>query len=259
MNRSFSRLLAPCVNGALVAVVALATMVTTVAPLPAQAAEPAAEDEEFFVFDEEGSEPPVTINDPLEGLNRATFAFNNALYRGVLKPIARGLRVLPEPVRVSGTNFFDNLGAPVSSLSALLQGDFRNFATELGRFVLNTTAGLAGFLDVATDVGLVQDEEDLGQTLARYGAGHGFYLVLPFYGSSSLRDTIGTVGTTAINPVYDILDLEAGEIIAINFTDAELALSVDRDTYESLYDQALDPYTFFRSAWTQNRAGRVER
>jgi phospholipid-binding lipoprotein MlaA len=137
----------------------------------------------------------------------------------------------------------------------VLQGDVRNFATELGRFLLNTTAGLAGFLDVATDVGLVQDEEDLGQTLGRYGVGHGFYVVVPFMGSSSLRDVIGNAGTAAINPVYQNLD--TGEIVAINLTDAELALSLDQDTYESLYDSSLDPYAFFRSAWTQNRAGRV--
>jgi phospholipid-binding lipoprotein MlaA len=231
-------------------------------PTPPAQIEPAAgaaaaDEEEFFVFDEseDGSAPPVTIADPLENYNRAMFAFNDKAYRIVLKPIARGLRVLPEPVRVSGRNFFTNLGAPVSAASALLQGDVRNFGTELGRFLLNTTAGLAGLFDVATEVGIVQDEEDLGQTLARYGVGHGFYLVMPFYGSSSLRDVIGNAGTAAINPVYQNLD--TGEIIAINVVEAEIALSLDRDTYESLYDSSLDPYAFFRSAWTQNRAGRV--
>jgi phospholipid-binding lipoprotein MlaA len=238
------RLLAGC------AFSAMATLARAAEELPPE------DEEEFFVFEEEGEESTAAINDPLEGLNRATFAFNDKLYRGVMKPIARGLRVLPEPVRVSGTNFFSNLGAPVSSISALLQGDVRNSATELGRFVLNTTAGLAGFFDVATRVGLMQDEEDLGQTLGRYGVGHGFYLVIPFYGSSSLRDAIGSAGTSAINPVYE--NLETGEVIAINFTDAELRLSIDRDTYEALYDQALDPYAFFRSAWVQNRAGKVE-
>ncbi len=240
-----SRWCARCLFGALLAVPAA---------LWAQDAA-VSEDEEFFEFDEEGSAPTATINDPLEGLNRVTFSFNDKLYRGFLKPVARGLRVLPEPVRVGGSNFFDNLGAPVSSISALLQGDVRNCATELGRFVLNTTAGIAGLFDVATRVGLAQDEEDLGQTLARYGVGHGFYLVLPFYGSSSLRDTIGTAGTTAINPVYQ--NLEPGEVLGITFAEAEFALSLDKDTYEGLYDNALDPYAFFRSAWLQNRAGKV--
>lgn len=214
----------------------------------------AQDDDEFFVFDaEEESAPPVA--DPLESLNRATFAFNNSLYRGVLKPVARGLRVLPEGVRQSGSNFFDNLGAPVSSISALLQGDVRNCATELGRFLLNSTAGIVGLFDVATEIGLTQDEEDIGQTLGRYGFGHAFYLVLPFYGSSSLRDTIGTVATSAINPVYD--NLATGEILGITLAEAEINLSLDKDTYEALYDSALDPYGFFRSAWQQNRAGKV--
>jgi phospholipid-binding lipoprotein MlaA len=235
-----------------------AAMLATPTSLLAQDAAPAPEDEEFFVFDEEETDgaPALAISDPLEGLNRVTFSFNDKLYRGVLKPIARGLRVLPEPVRVSGVNFFDNLGAPVSSISALLQGDLRNSINELGRFLLNSTAGIAGLFDVATDVGLTQDEEDLGQTLGRYGIGHGFYLVLPFYGSSSLRDTIGTAGTTAINPIYQ--NLEPGEVLGITFTEAELALSVDKDTYEGLYEGALDPYAFFRSAWLQNRAGKVQ-
>jgi phospholipid-binding lipoprotein MlaA len=254
MNKHIiSRWVARCLFSAMLSAPAALFAQDATAPVT-----PAQEDEEFFVFDEEDAgptEPPIA--DPLEGLNRATFAFNDKLYRGVLKPIARGLRVLPEPVRTSGSNFFDNLGAPVSSVSALLQGDVRNCATELGRFLLNSTAGLAGLFDVATEVGLLQDEEDIGQTLGRYGVGHGFYLVLPLFGSSSLRDAIGTAGTGAINPVYD--NLEMGEIIAINFTEAEIALSLDRDTYEGLYEGALDPYAFFRSAWQQNRAGRVER
>ncbi|HEY0963949.1 MAG TPA: VacJ family lipoprotein [Pseudomonadales bacterium] len=236
--------------------------------LPLQAAEAAAppaeeealdeefvDDEEFFVFDEDEDESATAIADPLERVNRVTFAFNDKMYRVVLLPIARGLRVLPEPVRIAGSNFFDNLTGPVSSFSALLQGDVRNSATELGRFVLNTTAGMAGLFDVATDVGLEADREDLGQTMGKYGIGHGFYLVLPFAGPSSLRDAVGLSTTQRINPLYD--NLHTDEVIAINVVQAEIALSLDRDTYVSMYDQALDPYAFFRSAWVQNRAGQV--
>lgn len=237
------------------------------AALPLQAADAAApagaepldeefiDDEEFFVFDEDEDTSSGTIADPLERINRVTFAFNDKMYRGVLKPIARGLRVLPEPVRVASSNFFDNLTGPVSSFSALLQGDVRNSATELGRFLLNTTAGIGGLFDVATDVGLESDQEDLGQTMGRWGIGHGFYLVVPFAGPSSLRDAVGLSTTQRINPIYD--NLHSDEIIAINVVEGEITLSLDRDTYESLYDQALDPYAFFRSAWAQNRAGDV--
>lgn len=239
--------------------VAACGLLGSAAALPAFAADDEEfleDEEEFFVFDEDEDESATTIADPFEGLNRVTFAFNDKMYRGVLLPVARGLRVLPEPVRVAGSNFFDNLGAPISSISALLQGDVRNSATELGRFLLNTTAGLGGLFDVATRVGLEQDEEDLGQTLARYGVGHGFYLVVPFAGPSSLRDAVGLTATNALNPLYE--ELHNDTIIVINVVDAELSLSLDRDTYVALYDQALDPYAFFRSAWVQNRAGRVE-
>jgi len=213
-----------------------------------------ADEEEFFDFDA-GSAESASVPDPLEGFNRASFALNDKLYRYLLKPVARGLRVLPVPVRTSLDNFFTNLRAPASALSALLQGDPGNAATEIGRFALNTTAGLAGLLDPATDMGLIQDEEDLGQTLARYGIGPGFYLVVPVLGPTSLRDLGGTVGTNAINPLYQ--NLVTGEVIAINVAAGEVALSLDQDTYEALYDSALDPYVFFRSAWQQNRSGRI--
>lgn len=225
----------------------------------AQDAGPAAavpEEEEFFEFDEGESQVPP-IADPLEGFNRASFSFNDKLYRGVLKPIARGLRILPEPVRVSMGNFFNNLGAPISAGSALLQGDVKNFATEGGRFLLNSTIGVVGLFDPATDMGLAEDQEDLGQTLGRYGVGHGFYLVVPFFGSTSVRDLVGSTATAGLNPIFE--ELEPGEIAAVNLAQAEVALSLDKDTYEAFYQSALDPYVFFRSAWTQNRAGAVDK
>ncbi len=217
--------------------------------------QPAPGDEEFFDFDE-GAEAEIRIADPLEGINRVTFAINDKLYRGVFKPVARGLRILPVGLRISFSNFFSNLGTPVSAASALLQADLRNCGTELTRFALNSSAGLFGLFDVAADLGIEQDNEDLGQTLARYGVGHGFYLVVPFYGPSSLRDITAGAATSAINPVYQ--NLETSEIIAINVTNAEIALSLDQDTYESFYESALDPYIFLRTAWLQNRAGAVE-
>jgi len=212
------------------------------------------DDDDFFIFDEEEDDSP-SIADPLEGLNRVTFALNDKLYRGVLKPVARGLRVIPAPVRRSGANFFDNLGSPVSAMNALLQFDLPNTGTELSRFLINTSIGLLGFFDPASDLGIARDREDLGQTLAKWGFGHGFYLVLPFRGGSSLRDGLGSAGNTAMNPVY--WDLHNDAIIGINIVGAEIALSLDQDTYESFYDSALDPYIFFRSAYVQNRAGSV--
>lgn len=214
------------------------------------------EDEDFFVFDE-GAEEEPEIADPFEGFNRAMFSFNDTLYRAVLKPVARGLRILPVPLRTSVSNFFSNLGTPISSISALLQGDLPNAGTELGRFGVNTTLGILGLFDPATGMGLEQDDEDMGQTLARYGVGSGPYLVLPFLGSSSVRDGIGFGINAMLNPVN--IELDVGEIATIRLVQAEVALSLDADTYEAFYDDALDPYIFFRSAWVQNREGRIAR
>jgi phospholipid-binding lipoprotein MlaA len=241
-------------------VVRACTLITTlllVGAMPALAQEDQLEDEEFFEFDEEGAEAAVEIGDPLEGFNRAMFSFNDKAYRYALKPVAQGLRILPVPVRTSFGNFFNNFGTPISAISALLQGDLRNTGSELGRFGINTTVGILGLFDPATGMGLPQDDEDMGQTFGRWGAGTGPYIVLPLLGSSSLRDTIGFGANAAINPVNTNLD--TGAIIALQLLRVEVALSLDKGTYEALYDGALDPYIFFRSAWTQNRAGAVAR
>jgi len=215
------------------------------------------DDEEFFEFDEEDAGEAPDIADPLEGFNRAMFGFNDKAYRYVLKPVAKGLRILPVPVRTSFRNFFSNLGTPVSAISALLQGDLGNTGSEVGRFGVNTTLGILGLFDPATGMGLVQDDEDMGQTFGRWGVGTGPYIVLPLLGSSSLRDTVGFGTNAALNPINAKLD--TSEIIALQLLRVEVALSLDQDTYEALYDGALDPYIFFRSAWTQNRAGNVAR
>ncbi len=214
----------------------------------------AQEDEEFFEFDEEVLAEP-RIPDPFEGINRACFAFNDVLYRVALKPLARGLRLLPVPVVQSFNNFFINLQAPMSAFSALLQGDGKNAASELARFLLNSTAGAGGLLDPATRLGLMKDEEDLGQTLGRYGLRDGPFLVLPLYGSTSVRDLIGAIGTNQLNPLYSTL--VTGEIIGINSLRGEVLLALDNDSYEAFYASSLDPYVFFRSAWVQSREGLI--
>lgn len=239
---------------------ALAALLLVLAfPLQAQDAAPTEsfDDEEFFEFDEEGSEEAPEIADPLEGFNRAMFSFNDKAYRYALKPIAKSLRILPVPIRTSFSHFFSNLGTPVSAISALLQGDLRNTGSELGRFGVNSTIGILGLFDPATGMGLVQDDEDMGQTFARWGFGSGPYVVLPLLGSSSLRDTVGFGANAAINPINT--DLDTGDIVALQLLRAEVALSLDQDTYEALYDGALDPYIFFRSAWLQNRNGNIAR
>lgn len=215
------------------------------------------EDDDFFIFDED-EDAAVEIADPLEPFNRAMFAFNDKAYRNVLKPIARGYRVVPEPARASIAKVFLNLRTPVSAVNALLQLDLPNAGTEFSRFVLNSTVGVLGLFDPATAMGIEADNEDLGQTLAHYGVGHGFYLVVPLFGSYSLRDGLGRLGNSQINPVLQAWDPDIGEFLAYRLLEAETILSLDQDTYEAFYESALDPYAFFRSAYVQSRQGAVE-
>lgn len=223
------------------------------ASVPIQAQE---DDDDFFIFDEEEDDAP-TMADPLESINRVSFAINDKLYRGLLKPIARGLRVFPVPVRNSAANFMNNLGTPVSAMNALLQFDLPNTGTEISRFAINSTLGILGLFDPASNMGLIRDNEDLGQTLGSYGVGHGFYIVIPFLGASSLRDFTGRLGNAAMNPVRS--ELGDDEFLILMLLNIEIGLSLDQDTYESFYDSALDPYIFFRSAYMQSRAGQVDK
>lgn len=214
------------------------------------------DDDDFFSFDED-EEPIESIADPLESFNRVMFSFNDSLYRSVLKPLAVGYRVVPEPARISVANFINNLKTPVSSANALIQLDIENSASEFSRFLINSTIGIAGLFDPAKKMGLLAEEEDFGQTLAHYGVGTGFYLVIPFVGSSSLRDGIGNLANnTTLNPLLS--SLEAQDFLAIRLLDGETILSLDDDTYEAFYDSSIDPYIFFRSAYVQNRAGQIE-
>lgn len=214
------------------------------------------DDDDFFIFDEE--EEVLEIADPFENINRAIFAFNDKAYRGFLKPVAVGYRVVPEPVRNSISNVFLNLRTPVSAVNALLQLDLPNAGTEFSRFLINSTIGVLGLFDPATALGIDADNEDLGQTFAHYGIGHGFYMVVPFFGSYSLRDGVGRLGNFHISPVFQAWEPGLGEFLAYRLLEAETNISLDEDTYEAFYQSALDPYAFFRSAYVQSRQGEVE-
>lgn len=205
--------------------------------------------------------PVVTeklIADPLQPLNRGTFWVNDKLYFYLFKPVARGYRqVLPRPARVSVGNFFDNLATPVRAGNALLQLHFRDFGTEIYRFVINSTFGIAGFFDPAGSVaGVKKTVEDFGQTLGRYGVGHGFYLVLPIVGPSSLRDATGVFVDSYADPLR-YSDLETLEYMGIKSLDVENRLSLDRETYEGIVHDSLDPYLFIRAAYAQRRLAQV--
>jgi phospholipid-binding lipoprotein MlaA len=151
---------------------------------------------------------------------------------------------------------FDNLKSPLRAISSLLQLKFSQSLVELSRLVINTTIGVAGFYDPAKNWwDLRKQEEDLGQVLGHYGVGNGFYLVLPVLGPSTLRDGVALVPQYYTDPLYWTLHRD-GQLVAEGI-DVVNAISLDKDTYESIVAEQLDPYLFIRDAYLQRRAAQV--
>lgn len=228
---------------------------------PISAAEPVAgketvetgETEEYYsdLF-ETPEEEVIRIADPLQPLNRGIFWVNDKLYFYLLKPVARAYRLVPEPARVSISNFFLNLDTPIRLVNCLLQGKFNAAGTEFLRFVINSTAGIVGLFDPAKKYGgFTRKEEDLGQTFGYYGIGQGFYLVLPVLGPSSARDGVGWVGDLFLDP-WTYLD-NTSLYLAVKAVDIETEISLDKDTYEQITKESLDPYVTLRNAYAQHR------
>jgi phospholipid-binding lipoprotein MlaA len=211
-------------------------------------------------LDEDDQE--LEVWDPLEPFNRGMFWFNDKLYFYLLKPVAKGYRfVAPEPVRESVGNFFVNLAAPVRVLNSLLQGKGTEAAAELSLFMINSTWGIAGLFDLTPDDMTRPDAEDFGQTLGHYGTPSGFYLVLPVFGPSNTRDAVGLVADSLTHPVPSpfYLKMKPLEVAGIQTYDTVNELSLDKDTYEAIKQDALDPYLFVRNAFMQKRAAKVEK
>lgn len=213
------------------------------------------DDEQFW--DELLSEQ-VIIADPLEPLNRIFFKFNDKLYYWALKPAATVYSSLvPEDVRVCIRNSFNNLLAPVRIVNNLLQGKVRNSGIELFRFLVNSTLGIAGLGDPAKDMGLAAAEEDLGQTLGVYGVGEGIYLYWPLFGPSNIRDTLGLIGDSFLDPLTYMGGSQAASAAwkgGRHLNNISLTLG----DYELFTSTALDPYAAARNAYSQYRRGRIK-
>lgn len=222
-----------------------------------EAAEPTAEDD-FDLLEEEFAEQMVEVADPLEGLNRIMFGINDILYFWVAKPVAQVYEgVVPEPVRIGIRNFFHNLTTPARFVNCHLQGKVDSADIELKRFLINTTSGILGFGDPARDkMGLEPVEEDLGQTLAVHGFGNGFYMVLPFLGPSTLRDSLGLVGDQFLNPVRYVEPWEVS--IGVSGTKAVNEGSFYIGEYETFKSSAVDPYVAMRQAYIQYRTKQIK-
>jgi phospholipid-binding lipoprotein MlaA len=204
----------------------------------------------------------LEVYDPLEPINRGIFWFNDKMYFYVMKPLARGFRYVPEPWRVSLKNFFNNLQAPVTIVNATLQGKFADAGNELTRFATNTTLGIGGLFDPSKEhFGIRPKEEDTGQTLGYYGVGPGPYLVLPFLGPSNLRDGVSLLADTRLDLAYYIWgkgkdNYDYYGILAFKMINN---LSLDKDTYEGIKKDALDPYLFVRDAYAQYRQSQIDK
>ncbi len=221
----------------------------------ADGAQTSSSDDEDYLDDEA---PRVVVADPLSGLNQAVFEFNDKLYFWVLKPVAQGYKaVVPMPVRRGVKNFMHNLEAPVRIINCFLQGKMEAMASEMCRFVYNTTFGILGFWDPAKDYPhLNPPEEDFGQTLGYFGIGNGIYLMLPVLGPSTLRDALGRGGdffgtfTAYISP--EALAWSVKGVDAINDQSFRIG------QYEELKDAAIIPYESFKDGYLQYRKKKID-
>jgi phospholipid-binding lipoprotein MlaA len=214
--------------------------------------------------------------DPWEPFNSKVFEFNRQFDRLALKPFAKGYNfVVPNFVQVGIGNFFYNARATPRFLNNIFQGKFKGAGIEVGRFLINTTAGLAGFVDVAQRFDLTTPEEDTGQTLGFYGVSPGPYIVLPFMQPYTLRDLVGYVGDIALNPifwfVFPIIEIDAipsviphhnrltATLILLTARATEIVnnRSLNLEKYEGVEESTLDLYAAVRNAYLQTRARAV--
>jgi len=197
--------------------------------------------------------PPSDPWDPVEPVNRAVYKFNDTADRYVLQPVARGYNTItPDPVQRSVGNFFDNMRTPITIANSALQLKFDSFNVSLGRFMVNSTAGVVGLFDVASAVGIADPDEDLGQTLGYGGLGQGPYLVLPFLGPSSGRDAAGFLGDQFFYPltyVDEDYDYVVWSLRALELIDYRAGLL----GFEETLAQQFDPYAFMRGYYLENR------
>ncbi len=195
--------------------------------------------------------------DPLEGLNRAIYQFNDKLDQYLLKPVAKGYRaVTPDFARQGVSNFFGNLHDPVIMVNNLLQGKFGRATSDFGRFLINSTLGIYGLIDIASHVGIEKHDEDFGQTLAVWGVGEGPYLVLPVLGPSNLRDTAGLAPDWALYPPNHMEQRSTWDkVMALEIINRRSQLLDASDVLEQAAGQ--DPYVFVREAYRQRRVSQI--
>lgn len=213
-------------------------------------------DEDFDDYIDDAGDAQF-VADPFYSVNYAVFQFNDFLYFYALKPVAQGYKaVMPAIARNGINNFFFNLLFPARFINTLLQGKLERASDEFGVFLVNSTAGVFGLNQVAQKhLGMNTSQEDLGQTLASYSVGDGFFIVLPVLGPSTLRDGIGRLGDYWINPVRYVSPWELSWGLTI--TDQINRTSFRIGDYEALKEASIDPYSALKNAYIQNRRSKI--
>lgn len=200
--------------------------------------------------------PQANPNDPLEPWNRGAYQFNDALDKAVLKPVATAYTTItPNLLQKGVSNFFSNLGDAWSTVNSILQGKGEEACNNFWRFVINSTLGFGGIFDIATEARIPQVKQDFGLTLGTWGVPSGPYFVVPFFGASTVRDTVALPVDLAARPVGAINDVPVRNVLTgIGIVDQRALLL---DTGNLLQEAALDPYAFMRDAYLQQREARL--
>jgi phospholipid-binding lipoprotein MlaA len=211
-----------------------------------------------------------TANECFENVSRGIFKFNQGLDKAIFRPIAKGYRVLPVPIRMGTSNVVGNLRSLLTLSNNLLQGNLRDAGNTAGRFLINSTVGILGIFDPATHIGFAKrGREDFGQTLGVWGTDTGCYFVLPVLGPTTTRDAVGLVGNVFIDPVYQLTHNTETDIIVSNDnlqehnyyyyrgTDAVDFRSKNIESIDSLERNSIDFYASIKSLYLQNRAQKI--
>tara|TARA_B100001989_G_scaffold249995_1_gene226303 strand:+ start:83 stop:820 length:738 start_codon:yes stop_codon:yes gene_type:complete len=202
-----------------------------------------------------------------EGVSRSVFKFNMAFDDVVFEPIAKGYNKLPKPIKVGTNNFTSNIATLLSIPNNLLQGNFRQFTHSTGSFLINTTVGILGFLNPAEKMGLKPHQEDVGQTLGSYGIGSGCYFVLPILGPTTVRDTVGLVADTFVDPFAHVTIREKEllstsgnnlDYYSLKSVDAIDFRSENIINFNSLEKNSLDLYSSMKSIYLQSREKKIK-
>jgi len=208
---------------------------------------------------------PSEIEDCSEGFNRATFAFNQGLDKAIFKPVASVYRKLPSPVKSGVSNTLDNLSNLVTIPNNLLQGELAEAGVNTGRFLINTTVGILGLMDVAQHFGFTEYvKEDYGQSLAKHGVGPGCYIVLPVLGPSTARDTVASVANfTGGDAWYNVtVRNETQHFSDFDYYSSKATAGIDfrgknYDSIENLEKNAIDFYASVKSLYLQDRQQKI--